>query len=206
MQMNQKYDTGKKTSNVNWKGVVALSERDLNRVMKRPGEFIDGWGVEESAGSLILLPKPNLVVNVGVQRSLDRLFAINSTPAALTRIGVDNGTTNPVAASLSSDAGSGADTGSSTQTLRTFDSTPTRTNQVVTASGTFNDPTTGGIGAVSYAMKRLFLSAHTANITNTTSADASDSLYSMTNVFTVDFTGIATWSAVFAATVTGIGA
>ena len=36
-------------------------------------------------------------------------------------------------------------------------------------------------------------------------ADAANSLYSMTNVFTIDFTGISSWSAVFAATVTLAG-
>lgn len=150
---------------------------------------------------------PNLVVDDGVKTSLGRLFSINGPPAALTRIGVDNGTTNPTATSTSSDAGGGTDTGSSTQTLRTFDATPTgaTSTKVVTAVGTFNDPTTGGIGAVGFIMKRLFLSRHTANITNTTSADAATTLYSMTNVFTIDFTGISTWSLVFSATVTGAG-
>lgn len=205
MKLVQTHDSGHHNSAVKWRGVITLSERDLNKIIARPGMFIDGWDVGEQAGKLILLPKPNLVVVVGAQRSADRLFAINGTPVALTRLGVDNGTTNPTATSVSSDAGGGTDTGSSAQTLRTFDSIATRVASVVTAAGTFNDTTTGGIGAVGFAMKRLFLSAHTANITNAASADAAGSLYSMTNVFTVDFTSIATWAAVFAATVTFTG-
>lgn len=193
---------------------VSLWRRILGR--NRPGARpVTGWEVVFLGnGRFRLLPHPNLVVSCGAARSLDRLFNISggtgvTVQAALTqevaRIGVDNGTTNPVAASVSSDAGGGADTGSSTQTLRTFNSTATRASLVVSASGTFNDPTTGGIGAVGFAMKRLFLSAHNANITNTTAADAANTLYSMTNVFTIDFTGISTWSLVFTATVTGAG-
>ncbi len=203
MRLARTIDTGTEVTKVLWSGVVRVPKRDL----KRARDMIDGWDVSERRGLLFLAPKKNLIVNAGAQRSLDRLFAINSTPVALTRIGVDNGTAAPVAGSLSSDAGNGAgDPGSTTQTLRTFDATPTRTGQTVTSLGTFNDPTTGGIGAVSYAMKRLFLSAHTANITNTTSADASGSLYSMTGLFTVDFTALPTWALTWSATVTSVGA
>lgn len=161
-------------------------------------------------GELFLLPKPNLVVNTGVQRSLDKMFGISGTPSIpagnVVRMGVDNGTTAPASGSRSSDQGNGTtDTGSSSQTLAAFDATPTRSNNIVTSVRTFNDVTTGGIGAVGFAMKRLFLSAHTANITNTTSADAQDTLVSMTGVFTIDFTGISTWTIVFSATYTGAG-
>lgn len=226
-------DTGKEASNVRWSGVVSLPSDDLRAILRArllperaahrgdlllrraqrllgrlpAQDLIDGWFLEcrPGDGQIILRPRPNLVVDVGVTGALDRNFNIGGPPNAVQRIGMDNGTTNPVAASVSSDAGGGADTGSSTQTLRTFDSTATRTAKVVTASGTFNDPTTGGIGAVGFVQKRLFLSRHAANITNTTSADAANSLYSMTAVFTIDFTLINTWSAVFAATVTGAG-
>lgn len=211
--IQQKY-TGKDHSQVKWHGVVSMCQKDLDKVLSNPDRFIDGWNVGEENGKLLLLPRPNLVVQVGVARSLDRLFQIsggtgvtplNSLTQEVVRIGVDNGTTNPTATSVSSNTGGGTDTGSSTQTLRTFNSAATRASLVVSATGTFNDPTTGGIGAVSYAMKRLFLSAHSANITNTVSADADGTLYSMTNVFTVDFTSISTWSANFTATVTGAG-
>ncbi|MFA6125521.1 hypothetical protein [Sphingomonas sp.] len=214
MNIIQQRYTGKDHSVVKWQGVVTMPKHDLARVLRRPDDFIDGWNVGEEDGKLILLPRPNLVVQVGVARSLDRLFQIsggsgvsplNSLTQEVVRIGVDNGTTNPTATSVSSNTGGGTDTGASTQTLRTFNSAATRASLVVSATGTFNDPTTGGIGAVSYAMKRLFFSAHTANITNTTAADTDGTLYSMTNVFTVDFTGIATWSANFTGTVTGAG-
>lgn len=216
--------TGKSEEGVHWCGGGHVQFGEAKGNIADPAEFarfkrevasrIEGWDVVfgEEAGSFTLLPQRNLVVNVGVARSLDNLFGINGTSPApspalgtVLRIGVDNGTTNPVAASISSDAGGGADTGSSSQTLRTFNSAATRTALVTSAAGTFNDPTTGGIGAVGFIMKRLFLSAHTANITNTTSADAANTLYSMTAVFTIDFTGISTWSLVFTATVTGAG-
>ena len=199
---------------VHWSGLVVAHPKTVDRILREG--MIEGWDLARvdlnkgRRGSyLYLLPKPNLVVNPGVQRSLDKLFGITGTPSIpagnVVRMGVDNGTTNPVAASRSSDQGSGADTGSSSQTLAAFDSTPTRSSNVVTSVRTFNDTTTGGIGAVGFIMKRLFLSAHTANITNTTSADTQDTLYSMTNVFTIDFTSIATWSLVISATVTGAG-
>lgn len=219
MNVIQKY-LGNHDSNVHWSGVLTVANpKELQQLTKRRwrglrrskwiGEVEKHWDltINPETGTVILHAKPNLVVGDGVRRSLDRLFAINATPAALTRIGVDNGTTNPIDASVSSDVGSGADTGSSSQTLRTFDSAATRVgaSKVVTAVGTFNDVTTGGIGAVGFIMKRLFLSAHIANVTNTTSSDAANSLYSMTNVFTIDFTSISTWSLVFSATVTGSG-
>ncbi len=217
MHIQQKHSTGIVGAQVMWNGLISLSEKDLNRVMKRPGEFIEGWGIEEKGGKILLLPKPNLVVQVGVARSLDRLFQISGGTVVLplasltqevVRIGVDNGTTNPTATSVSSNTGGGSDTGSTGtpgQTLRTFNSAATRATLTVSATGTFNDPTTGGIGAVGFAMKRLFLSAHNANVTNAVASDADGTLYSMTNVFTVDFTAITTWSANFTATVTGAG-
>ncbi len=208
--ISQQRNTGHDGASVTWSGLLHVPDStDLKRIFARG--LIDGWDVERSGDGAILLPMKNLVVNAGVQRSLDKLFGITGTPAIpagnVVRMGVDNGSgaTNPAAGSLSSDAGGGSDTGSSSQTLRTFDGTPTRTNNVVTSLGTFNDTTTAGIGAVGFIMKRLFLSAHTANITNTTSADAASTLYSMTNLFTIDFTGISTWSLIFSATVTGAG-
>lgn len=220
--------TGKETAHVIWTGIARMSPNDVRRLTKREmfGLRSSSWErtvrkhwdirTDPGKGEIHFFAKPNLVVPAGVQRSLDKLFGITGTPTIpagnVVRMGVDNGTTNPVATgggspagSRSSDQGGGADTGSSSQTLRTFDATPTRSANVVTSLGTFNDTTTAGIGAVGFIMKRLFLSAHTANITNTTSADAQDTLYSATNVFTIDFTSIATWSIVFSATVTGAG-
>ncbi|MFA6125475.1 hypothetical protein [Sphingomonas sp.] len=225
MNIAQNYSTGGVSAGVKWNGVVQLQRGDVGALM-RAGliagnsdnirQIIEGWDIEchPADDQIILLPKKNLVVQIGVARSLDRLFQIsggsgvsplNSLTQEVVRIGVDNGTTNPTGTSVSSNTGGGTDTGASTQTLRTFNSAATRASLVVSATGTFNDATTGGIGAVGYAMKRLFLSAHTANITNTTAADSDGTLYSMTNVFTVDFTSIATWSANFSATVTGAG-
>lgn len=220
--MEVKRHTGSGMQHVNWRAEAKFATKaDMKKFLRRrfpvigPIMRVKGWTVKPDwlALKVFFTPKPNLVVNVGVARSLDNLFGINGTSPApspalgtVLRIGVDNGTTNPTATSLSSDAGGGADTGSSSQTLRTFNAAASRTGLVTSASGTFNDPTTGGIGAVGFIMKRLFLSAHTANITNTTSADAANTLYSMTNVFTIDFTGISTWSLVFTATVTGVGA
>lgn len=201
------YLLGKDDHHVEWSGFASMAPEDVNRIIANPSKYLEGWVATPALGGIILSPKLNLVIDDGVKTSLSRLFAINGTPAAITRIGVDNGTTNPTATSTSSDLGGGSDTGSSTQTLRTFNSTPTgaTSTKVVTSLGTFNDPTTGGIGSVGFVMKRLFLSRHLSNVTNTTSADAATTLYSMTNVFTIDFTSISTWNIVFSATVTGAG-
>lgn len=223
--MNAKiFSMGKHKEHVHWEGEAKFaSEADMQVFLKRKWPVfgrrlhVEGWKIEPVWKDLKVKfhPRPNLVVNVGIARSLDNLFVITGTspapsPAgtAVLRIGVDNasGATDPAAGSLSSNSGGGTDTGASTRTLRTFNSAATRTGQVATCSGTFNDVTTAGIGAVGFIMKRLFLSANASNITNTTTADTNGSLYSMTNRFTIDFTGISTWSLVFTATVTGVGA
>ncbi len=217
MNIEQKHNTGLIKDGVKWSGVVTMPEKDLNRIYKHPGMFIEGWDLEFKEGKLLLLPKDNLVVKVGVARSLDRLFQIsggttvlplNSLTQEVVRIGVDNGTTNPHADSLSSNNGGGTDTGSTGtpgQTLRTFNSAATRATLTNSATGTFNDTTTAGIGAVGFIMKRLFLSAHNATVTNAVASDTDGTLYSMTNVFTIDFVSIATWSASLTATITGAG-
>lgn len=186
--MNQERSTGQHKSNVNWSGRIYLPEDQIKKAI----DNIEGWDVRPVEDGLILIPLPNLVVDSGVQRSLDRVFGINGPPTALVREGVDNGASNPVAGTTQS--------GAATKTLLLFDSTPTRTANVVTAVRTFTNAN------VNFIMKRLFLSAHTADITNATTADTAGTLYSMTNVFTIDFTGITTWTAVFSATVTGVGA
>ncbi len=185
---------------VDWEGVIQFqTAEDFNEFTRRRffGALrfgrVRGWTACYDKANLrvTLKPKKNLVVDSGVQRSLDRLFAINGPPGALVRMGVDNGASNPVAGTTQS--------GANTKTLLAFDATPSRTANVVTAARTFTNSN------VNFIMKRLFLSAHTADITNSTSADTAGTLYSMTNVFTIDFTGITSWSLVFSATVTGAG-
>lgn len=183
---------GKEMSSVKWNGVVTMPPSDMERVIAAPQNYIEGWKVSEKDGKLILAPEGNLVVDSGVQASLDRVFAINGPPGAIVRVGVDNGASAPVAGTTQS--------GANTKTLLTFDSTPTRSSNVVTATRTFTNSN------VNFIMKRLFLSRHTADITNSTSADTAGTLHGMTGVFTIDFTALSSWSAVFAATVTGVGA
>ncbi len=177
---------GKHVSNVRWQARVTIPK------WERAKAKIEGWEIEETRTGMILLPKPNLVVDSGVQRALDRLYAINSTPGALLRQGVDNSASAPVAGTTQS--------GANTKTLLTFDSTPTRSSNIVTSVRTFTNSN------VNFSMRRLFLSAHTADITNATTADTAGTMYSCTAVFTIDFTAITTWSMVTSATVTGVGA
>lgn len=180
---------------VKWCGAIQLDPMELARAIKNGFlETIQGWNyeVDGNTGSILLGVKPNLVVNAGVNMGLDRTFNITAT-AALT-MGVDNGTTAPTATSVSSTAGGGTDTGSSSRRIVAFDSVATRTNQVVSASGTFTQAT------VAFAMKRLFLGKAAAGTT-----DASGDLYAMTSVFTIDLTSFSTWSQTFTAQVTGTG-
>lgn len=185
--MKQEYSSGRHESTVNWSAKITLPPGEKSKAI------IDGWEVEEVEDGLILKPKPNLVVDSGVQASLDRVFAINGPPTAIVRVGVDNGASNPVAGTTQSGA-------ANTKTLLTFDSTPTRSSNVVTSIRTFTNSN------VNFIMKRLFLSRHTADITNATTADTAGTLYSMTAVFTIDFTAIASWSMATSCTVTGLGA
>lgn len=183
-------DAGKEASLVRWTGVATLPPRELDRVDAddRWDEIIQGWRWERTGDDrILLLPKPNLVTTSGVQRSLRRLFAISGPPAAVDSMGVDNGTTAPV-------AGTGNSGGTSTaRTIRAFDATPTEpTTTQVQALGTYTNAT------VAFVMKRLFLSAGTA--------DAAGSLQAMTGVFTIDFTGFSSWSQTFAALYNGAGA
>lgn len=209
-------DTGKADSNVRWVGRLRVPDVTELEHAVRDGwmeDGVDGWtpivgpvtaAIQRpwrvtterlDAGQVLFVPNPNLVVDVGVQRSLDRLFGISGPPAALETMGVDDGTTNPAADSLSSTNGnSGTDTGSTNRRLITYDSTPSRTANVVTADGTFTQAT------VSFTMKRLFLSEEEAGTT-----DADGTLYAMTNVFTMDLSVFTTWSQTFSADVTGAG-
>lgn len=188
----QPVNHGKLDSNVRWTARLEVPPEEL-RASYRSGalhDAIKGWNaqVDLARGLARLMPEPNLVVNSGIQRSLDRLFSINGPPAALQTIGVDDGAANPVAGTTSSSAGSAA------RRLVAFSPTPTRAGQVVTATGTFTQAN------VAFIMKRLFLSAAAAG-----TADAAGDLYAMTNVFTMDLTAFTTWSQTFEAEVTGTG-
>ncbi len=150
--------------------------------------------VKLGPGELLLLPKPNLVVNTGINMRLDRLFAISGPPAAVAKMGVDAAdvtNADPTATTSSS--------GTNKKTIIAFDSTATRASQVVTTVGTYTQAN------VNFIMKRLFLSNTSATLTNSATADDANSLHSMTNRFTIDLTSFATWSQTFSATVTGTG-
>lgn len=187
-------DVGKEESSVWWTGEATFDPGELERAL-RDGwahDAVDGWAVENpEPGKLLFLAKPNLVVNTGINRSLDRTFGLTNVDAQtviIDSIGVDNGTVNPTATTALS-----ADGNSTSRTIILFSSV-SRTAQVVTAQGTFTNSN------VAFIMKRLFL--------NKTTTDASGNLYSMTNVFTLDFvTGspFTSWSQAFTATVTGTG-
>lgn len=197
-----------------------LTRRVREGLGQVPKSIIDGWFFEPrpSDGQIVLAPKaasdgkdkgggkPNLVVDSGVYISLERLAGINGPPSQLVRMGMDDGASNPVAGTEDSD------TGSTNRTLAPFDSTPTRgtggTAKQLTFVRTFTDPagtSPDSLGRVGFVMKRLFLSNHGSNITNTTTADDAGSLYAMTNVFTIDFTSQSSWSATFSALVNGSG-
>lgn len=117
-----------------------------------------------------------------------RLFAIGGPPAAVATMGVDDGTTNPV-------AGTSQSTPTSTnRRLIAFDSTATYASPTVTAAGTYTQAN------ANFVHKRLFLSNNAAGTT-----DAAATLYAMTNVFTVDLTAFSTFSVTYTATTTGTG-
>lgn len=229
-------DAGKEKSFVRWGGVANLPSDDLRaairagllpeRSLSRADLFkrgaqrllgkapehdpIEGWffDVRPGDGQIILHQRPNLVVDNGVYTSLERLAGINGPPAALSRMGWDNGTVNPAAATALS-----ADGNSTTRTLAPFDSTPVRgsgaTAKQLTFVRTFTDnagTVPDSLGRCNFVLKRLFLTRHTANITSAATADTSGTLYSMTNAGTIDYNAIsATWSATFSALLTGAG-
>lgn len=180
------HDTGTLTFANRWRSVLRVPSDELT---DRWLDSVDGWEVEQvDEGVVYFLPKKNLVVNTGVNRSLDRLFAISGPPGAVITMGVDDGASNPVAGTTDSTSGS------TNRRLVSFDSTPTRSSQTVSASGTFTQAT------VSFVMKRLFLSAAAAGTT-----DSSGDLVAMTNVFTMDLTSFSSWSQTFTAEYTGSG-
>lgn len=183
--------TGKNNISVKWNAKLKVDPGELEQAIKNGWiqDGIDGWAVDpRSDGEVIFKPKPNLVVNSGVNISLDRLFNINGPPTEVQTMGVDDGTSNPTASTSSSS------TGSTNRRIIAFDSTPIRTDQTVSASGTFTDAN------VSFVMKRLFLSKASAG-----TSDSAGDLYSMTVVFTIDLTSFSSFSQTFEAQVTGAG-
>lgn len=201
---------GREDTKVKWTSTITVPPDELQREVAALGNQwrfilkrklaerlkIIGWNIRDfdlHTGIIRLKAKPNLVVNIGFQYAMDRNFDISARTKVQT-MGVDNGTTNPTATSLSSTNGGGSDTGSTSRRLIAFDSTPTRAASVVTCIGTFTQAN------VSFTMKRLFLSRAAAGTT-----DADNDLYSMTNVFTMDLSVFSTWSQTFTATVTGSG-
>ena len=187
-------NAGVMTVSNQWRGKLTVPIDEWLRYMY---EFLrdglEGWDIQSQSlttdiAEIIFLPKKNLVVNSGVNRSLDRLFAISGPPGAAITMGVDDGASNPVAGTNDSTSGS------TNRRLVAFDSTPTRSAQTVSADGTFTDST------VSFVMKRLFLSAASAGTT-----DASGDLVAMTNVFTMDLSPFTSWSQTFTTEYTGAG-
>ncbi len=183
---------------VQWSGRLAVPDlHEWERALKDGflQDGIDGWDAQVVApGELLLLPKPNLVVNTGINMRLDRLFAINGPPAAVAKMGIDAAdVTNVDPTSTTSSSGTNK------KTIIAFDATATRTAQVLTAVGTYTQAN------VNFIMKRLFLSNTAATLTNSATADDANSLHSMTNRFTIDLTSFATWSQTFSGAVTGTG-
>ena len=191
-------DSGKYNSAVRYKSEINVPKKELadlvnNKTKREINSMFKGWNtsIDLNYGIISLMSKPNLVVDSGVQSALRRNFGVTGFGGAVVRMGVDNGATNPVAGTTQS--------GANTKTLLAFDSTPTIVGNVITTIRTFTNLN------VNFVMKRLLLSYHTADLTNTTTADTAGTLYGMTNVFTIDLTAFSSWSQTFTATVTGSG-
>src|SRR5690348_13952099 len=107
--------TGRDHHAVEWTAKIQVPPAELReRAAKGWLRTIRGWTVKTvdyRTGTVWLKPKPNLVVNVGFQFAMDLNFNI-SARTAVRSMGVDNGTTNPTATSVSSTSGGGTDTGS----------------------------------------------------------------------------------------------
>jgi hypothetical protein len=189
-EMPRSLDSGKASSAVRWFGIGRVDPGELDRELRRgwAQECVSGWDlvVDRALGSIILLPKPNLTTNSGVDRIAQRLASIGGPAAAMDSMGVDNGTTNPGASTDRS-----ADGFSTLRTILAFDSTATYSRPVLSCVRTYTNST------VAFPMKRLFLSAGTG--------DAAGTLVSMTNVFTVDLTAFSSWSQTFTAQMTFTG-
>ena len=178
------YSTG-----VRWTGTLTVDPTELDRALAAgwAHDGIDGWEIEPTEpGTVLFMAKPNLVVNSGIDRSLDRTFNLSGTTGEVDSIGVDNGTSNPTATTSQS-----ADGSSTARTIIAMSPAASRSGQQVSCGGTFTNSN------VSFVMKRLFL--------NDTTTDAAGNLYSMTNVFTIDMTSFSSWAQSFSPTVSGTG-
>ena len=174
-----------------WTGLLKVDQYELEKAIKAGWHIdgIEGWILKQiGEGEILFLPKPNLVVNSGLNIALDRLFSISGPPSAVGTVGVDDGSSNPSASTSSSTAGS------TNRRLVALDATATRTNQTVSSSGTFTNSN------VSFIMKRLFLSKATAGTT-----DSAGDLIAMTNVFSIDLTSFSSWNQTFTTQLTATG-
>lgn len=174
-----------------WIGETCTDPTEMERAIKagwlRDG--IEGWKAKMvGPGRLLLLPAPNLVVNSGIDRSMDQTFISGTASATniIDSIGVDNGTSNPTATTSQS-----ADGSSTSRTIIAMSPAASRSGQQVSCGGTFTNSN------VAFVMKRLFL--------NRSTTDAAGNLYAMTNVFTIDMTSFSSWSQSFTPTITGTG-
>jgi|SRR5579859_4368154 len=96
------------------------------------GDIVRGPDGEILNRKVETLEGDNLVVTAGKDLLLDRLFALNSTPAAIVDCGVG---TDSTAAAVGQTKLNPSVSGS--VLLQAFDSLPTRTNEVVTCITTF---------------------------------------------------------------------
>lgn len=114
-------------------------------------------GDERTPENLIqVIEKDNLVVTAGKDLLLDRLFAINGTPAAVADMGV--GTDSTAAAAGQTKLNPSV---SGTVLIQAFDSTATRVNEVVTCVSTF------GTGVANFSWNECGLFNGTVNGTST---------------------------------------
>ena len=199
------FNAGREKHGCRWKADAIVPRSEWDKYQK---EFLNdglkGWKlryaytykdcvaldfIDDRFGAGLWLPetKKNLVVNSGVNRSLDRLFGLSGPPTALITIGVDDGASNPVAGTTSSSAGS------TNRRLVAF-ATNSRSSQVVSNSGAFTKANSN------FVHKRLFLSAAAAG-----TSDVANDLAAMTNVFTIDLTGFSDFTQTYSTTYTGAG-
>lgn len=143
---------------------------------------------EPSKGHIIATRK-NTFVNTGLNMALDRLFGINGPPTAPTGIAVSPDDQAISGATTLLDPATG-DTGF---VRKAFDSTPTRSSQTVTTLATFTQ------ADVTFAINKV-------GILNTTT-DAGTGLLDViggtgNSPFTIDLTGVTSWSLVMSILVT----
>lgn len=156
---------------------IKMNPREFHR-MKAVGVDIREWAPEEGHA---ILTRKNTFVNTGLNMALDRLFNIGGPPAAPTGIAVSADDQSISGSTTLLDPASG-DTGF---TRAAFDSTPVRSSQTVTCVATFTQAT------VTFAMNKV-------GILNTTT-DAGTGLLDViggtgNSPFTIDLTGVSSWT------------